>query len=113
MSIDVISSVWKHSKQSGTPLLMLLAIADNANDFGEATPGLEHLAHKCRMKRRNVQILIKDLEASGELKVARQQGEDTPYGKTNMYTIVTPGAQVRGVQSSTPHRDRGASHYTP
>lgn len=110
MSIDVISSVWKHSKQRGTALLMLIAIADSANEYGEAWPGIDYLAEKCRMKRRNAQLLIKELEDSGELIVARQEGKDTPHGKTNLYTIVTPGALVRhGVQSSTPH----AESYTP
>lgn len=113
MSIDVISSVWKHSKQRGTALLMLIAIADNANEYGEAWPGIDYLAEKCRMKRRNAQLLIKELEDSGELVVARQEGKDTPHGKTNLYTIVTPGALTRhGVQSSTPHAERDAKLYT-
>lgn len=110
MSIKVMASIWENSKQRGTALLMLLAIADNANEYGEAWPSIDHLAEKCRMKRRNAQLLLKELEESGELLIARQEGANTPHGKTNMFTVVTPGALSRhGVQSSTPH----AKDYTP
>jgi len=110
MSIKVMASIWENSKQRGTALLMLLAIADNANEYGEAWPSVDHLAEKCRMKRRNAQLLLKELEESGELLIARQEGANTPHGKTNMFTVVTPGALSRhGVQSSTPH----AKPYTP
>lgn len=113
MSIDIVSSVWKHSKQRGTALLMLIAIADHANEYGEAFPGIDHLAEKCRMKRRNAQLLIKELVDSKELIVDVQEGRETGHGKTNLYTIVTPGALVRdGVQSSTPHR-QGMQSTTP
>lgn len=103
MSIKVMASVWEHSRQEGTALLMLLAIADNANEYGEAWPGIKSLAEKCRMKERQAQRLIHKLEDAGELKIAIQQGADTPTGRTNMYTVITPGAVSRiGVSSSTP-----------
>ena len=40
MSVKVMAHVWKHSKQSGLRLLLLLTIADFATDEGEAWPGL-------------------------------------------------------------------------
>jgi len=40
MSIEHMTLVWKHSKKGGTALLLLLAIADFANDDGVAWPSL-------------------------------------------------------------------------
>lgn len=110
MSIKVMSSVWDHSTQTGTALLMLLAIADNANEYGEAWPSVDTLAAKCRMGRRNAQKLLIQLSESGELVIGRQVGQSTKYGPTNLYTIITPGALRRdGVNPSTPHEPQ----YTP
>jgi hypothetical protein len=103
MSIDVMSSVWKHSQHRGTALLLLLALADSANDYGECYPGIAYLAKKCRMKERNLQVLLKELEKSDELIIKRQEGQDTPTGKTNLYMVVTPGAlEKQGVQRNAP-----------
>lgn len=88
MSIKVITHVWEHSQQRGSALLMLLAIADNANEDGEAWPSIPTLAHKCRMTERNAQMLIHRLEAAGELTVQhRRRGEKN---ETNLFTIAVP-----------------------
>ena len=98
-----MASVWKHSDQSGTALLMLLAIADNANEYGEAWPSVPTLAAKCRMSVRNAQELLSRLADAGELHISVQGGMRTPAGATNMYTIVTPSAELReGVKPTAP-----------
>jgi len=84
MSIKVQSYVWEHSKAEGSALLLLLAIADFAHDDGSgAFPSVDTLAKKCRQTPRNTQILLRKLEASGELITDPQA---SPYG-TNLYTI--------------------------
>jgi len=68
MSIRVVDRVWRYSKASGPALLLLLAIADYANDSGTgAYPGVKTLAKKIRMSTRTVQRLIASLVAEGEL----------------------------------------------
>ena len=62
MSIKIMNAVWHLSKQKGTPLLLMIAISDNANDNGEAWPGIEYLARKIRMSERQTQRLVRDLE---------------------------------------------------
>jgi len=107
-------SVWQHSEQSGTALLMLLAIADNANEYGEAWPAVGTLATKCRMSIRNAQALLSKLDESGELVIGRQAGQPTPAGPTNLYTIVTPGAQRReGVKPTAPLSTNGVKPTAP
>jgi len=67
----------------GTELLMLLAIADFADDDGNAYPSVAKLAQKCRMKPRNANYILKALQDSRELEVRIGAG---PSGK-NRYRI--------------------------
>lgn len=69
MSIEVMTKVWDLSQQKGTPLLLMIAIADNANKAGECWPGIDYLAEKTRISRRQVQRLLHKLEDEGELAV--------------------------------------------
>lgn len=83
MSVRTMARVWADSQHSGTHLLMLLAIADFADDDGNAYPAVGTLAEKCRMSARNVNFILSDLRASGELAVRQNEG---PRG-TNRYCI--------------------------
>jgi hypothetical protein len=86
-----MARVWAESQHSGTHLLMLLAIADFADDHGRAYPAVSTLAEKCRMQPRNANVILAALRASGELNVKLGQG---PRG-TNLYRI---NLQAEGVQ---------------
>ena len=48
-----MARVWDKSRHAGSELLMLLAIADFADDDGKAYPAVSTLATKCRMTGRN------------------------------------------------------------
>lgn len=78
-----MSQVWEHSEQKGSALILLLAIADFANDDGYAHPGVETLAKKCRMSERNTRYVIDALIASGELEMRQNTGR----GGTNEYWV--------------------------
>lgn len=91
MSVRTMARVWAESQHSGTHLLMLLAIADFADDDGNAYPSVPTLAQKCRMQPRNANVILAALKDSGELEVRLNEG---PRG-TNRYRIVSP---VQGVQ---------------
>lgn len=100
MSVRMISRVWDYSAQKGNDLLMLLAIADFADDDGNAYPAVSTLATKCRMKPRNANLILAAIKASGELEVRQNEG---PNG-TNRYRIILPGSPLQvstGVQKST------------
>lgn len=86
MSIRVISSVWANSRQSGNDLLVLLALADFADDRGVAFPAVPTLAQKCRMSPRNANRVIAVLRESGELIVEVNAG---PKG-ANLYRVCPP-----------------------
>jgi len=74
-----MSKVWAESQQKSNELLLLLAIADNANDNGYCWPGIEYLAEKTRVSRRTVIRLIKRLEDSGELFASHNRRTGNKY----------------------------------
>ncbi|MHC4748284.1 MAG: helix-turn-helix domain-containing protein [Planctomycetota bacterium] len=73
MSIRVMSIVWEYSQHKGNALLVLLAIADFADDFGAAWPSIEKLRTKARISERQTIRIIKKLEDSGELLVKHRR----------------------------------------
>jgi hypothetical protein len=80
-----MSLVWERSKQTGSNLLLLLAIADNANDNGYAWPGYDYLARKTRLGREYVRKLAHELCDTNELEIVRTGSGRTP----NMYRVKT------------------------
>lgn len=95
MSVRTMAKVWELSQHGGTDLLMLLAIADFADDQGNAYPSVTTLAEKCRMKQRNAQVILGVLRNSGELEVRPNEG---PRG-TNLYRVTLA---ARGMQNTAP-----------
>lgn len=67
MSIKIMTHVWEHSRHKGSALLLLLALADHANEIGFCHPALPLLSHKTRMNVRTVRRLLDELIESGEL----------------------------------------------
>ena len=97
MSVLVMSQVWKGSQHGGSALLMLLAIADFSDDDGRAFPAVATLARKCRIRPRNANYLLRQLQDSNELGVRIGEG---PKG-CNLYKINVKGLQsFAGVQGA-------------
>ncbi len=84
MSIHQMNAVWRYSKNKGSKLLLLLAIADNADDDGVAFPGVDYLAKKIRMSERHVTRMIRELGDTNELAVVWGGGR----GNANLYYIL-------------------------
>jgi len=84
MSVRCISKVLEESAHAGTALLMLVVLADYSDDEGNSYPSVASLARKCRMTGRNAGYILNALQASGEVRVLRNEG---PRG-TNRYRIV-------------------------
>jgi len=75
VSLKAMNWVWDHSPAAGTELLVLLAIADNADDAGaNAYPSTDTLARKTRLDTRTVQRVIRRLEERGHVAVDRGGG---------------------------------------
>lgn len=73
MSVHYSNLVWKHSTQKGGRKLLLLAIANYADDAGYCWPSQETLAEDSTMSRRHVIRMIEAIEQDGELLVVRRK----------------------------------------
>jgi len=94
MSVETSNRVWKQSGKGGTPLLLLLALADWSDDWGYCHPSIEQMAIKCRQTERNILNLIADLEKSSELRrLARGKG-GRGKGSGSVYQVITGLNQV-------------------
>lgn len=99
MSVRVMAKVWESSRQSGSALLTLLAIADNANDEGVAFPTQERIAEKVRMSVRQVRTIIHVLEESGELLVTKERSGR--FFRNRYRIVLSTGKDFRMNEDST------------
>lgn len=75
MSVKATTWVWDHSEASGSARLVLLAIADAADQAGEnAWPSQQTIADMCRISVRTVRRLVAALVELGELEVFEHGG---------------------------------------
>ncbi len=110
MSVRVMAWVWAESKAEPTDRLVLLAIADCANDAGaDAYPSMAALTKKTGLHERSVQRSLARLVAIGELVVQPNAG---PRGCNRYRLPLTPGA-VPPRQSATPADDHPAERHPP
>jgi len=85
MSIRVMTSVWDDSRtQAHSELLVLLALADWANDDGYCWPTISAVATKARLSERAVQQILGRLTASGRIRRIQGGGR----GRANRYQVV-------------------------
>lgn len=96
MGIKLLDRGWRFSKAKGGDLLVLLGIADFANDEGVAYPSISTLARKARLTPRNTQRAVRRLVAKGELHLEEEKG---PH-RTHLYRIILPEwAKMEGCQN--------------
>lgn len=88
MGVEATTYIWQQSKQSGSKLVVMLALADYAsNETGECWPGIEALAEKSRMTTRYLRTILNALEKDGEIKRIHGAGQQTDTGATNRYVL--------------------------
>jgi hypothetical protein len=80
-----MSWVLQHSEETLGRRLVLLCLADRANDDGtDAWPSVETLARDARMSRRQVQRSLRDLETSGAITQSGTSRKGTHIYSVNM-----------------------------
>lgn len=115
MSIAALTYVWENSKQEGGSLLVMLALADYANDRGESYPAIKTLAKKARLEERQTQRVIRKLAETKEITVLSNAG---PNG-VNLYRINKGGVKMTGggvaedTRGVSPMTGEGVSPKTP
>ncbi|MHC8404323.1 helix-turn-helix domain-containing protein [Pseudomonas sp. TMB3-21] len=89
MSMELMVKAMK--TKVGNPLrkLVLIKLADNANDQGECWPSYQHIADQCEIDRSTVRRHIKQLHAQ---KLLRIENRDGPKGNSsNLYYLTLRG----------------------
>jgi Helix-turn-helix domain len=74
MSNAAITAAFERSQSKGVTRLVLLSIADRADDGGRAWCGANDIASRANIERRNVPRAIRELCDSGELFVEHRKG---------------------------------------
>lgn len=88
MSVKLMSQVWELANVDQGTLLVLLALADWANDKGVCWPSVPAIARKARLGDRQVRRILHALEERGIITVQEQRGRKR--GKeysTNVYRL--------------------------
>lgn len=84
MSIRVMNRVWEHAEYKESTLLILLALADFADDNGICWPEVPTLAAKARVSDRRAIDIIQALEKDGAIIYQRGGGR----GRRSLYGVL-------------------------
>lgn len=98
MSVYVLTHVWRNGPNDRSELLVLLALADFADDEGHCWPSIRKVADKARMSERGVQKITRRLCESGFLKVSQGGGR----GGSNRYEISMKNPEPYSVNTVHP-----------
>ncbi len=102
MGIEHLAAVWDHSNQSGSSLVVLLAVASYSDQRGEWIADQATLQRRARLSRRRVQQILDELVTAGELVVVPGDGR----GHHSTYRL-TIGAER--AKPATPFPEKGAA----
>lgn len=106
MSVRVMSRVWDYFPDGGGALLVMLAFADFANDYGSGIhPSMATLGRKIRLSECQARRIVHDLVDAGFLRVVGNVNGGAPT-MTRQYLIVldrlTPSADATPSAGATP-----------
>ena len=92
MAIEVLTAIWRDPPCGGGNLLVLLALADNADEETWACwPSMATIARKAAMSERNARNCIRDLTERGLISVEIGGGN----GRPSTYTILCSRTYTR------------------
>lgn len=113
MSMSLMVDAMKLKIGNPTRKLVLIKLADNANDNGICWPSYDHIAEQCEISRRTAIRQVKELVDMGLIKVTYREGEKG--NSTNIYKLslggdkLTPPSDIVSLPSdpvSPPPSDR-------
>lgn len=106
MSIQIISMVWNCTAlQEHSEVLVMMALADWANDDGQSFPSVYRLCRKARISEATWKRVKLDLVKNGYLTVDMHQGAGTAFGATNLFQI-----NLDALEGGSPRAPRGGHH---
>lgn len=100
MSLMMMTEAFKVKVGNPARKLVLVKLADNANDQGECWPSYGHIAKECEMGKSTVRAHIKALQDAGFLTIKnRRNGE---LNQSNLYQLTL--SRGKPIQRSKPAR---------
>lgn len=112
MSIRAMNWAWDR-EMVPTPKLILLALADAANERNECWPGVPFVARKCCVSERTVQRVLQDFSVSKLISIESRFDAKNGRRIQNLYRLNIGGESSAGqVSSSGPDRSRESSSDT-
>lgn len=102
MSIKVMSGVFDSTDLAPTEKLIMLSLADHANDEGRCYPSIGRLCLRTGLKERAIQTNLKRLAEKGYLKIVPNAGQ----GGANLYFVSAKAGTFGGEDprtKCTPH----------
>lgn len=84
MSTHVTARVWKRSRSKGSARLVLLYLADIADEYGYCWPKVDTIAAAANISERQARAAIAALEADGEVGLIAGQGR----GHMSVYAVL-------------------------
>jgi len=116
MSVRIMAQVWDRAKTEGNALLVLLALADFADDTGWCWPSMATIARKARVSERGARGIIRRLETDGLLISEQSKGRTS----SRYRVIVNPEAvagfdpiNTEAVAGSNPEAVAGSNSLNP
>ena len=114
MAIDYLHRVISASYQTRSHKLVMIILANYADEYGESYPGVATISRLCQLSDRQVQKILADLV---EQKIIDRELSQSKY-QTNIYRIRGEAHDTPPVNPSSPPRCRpvhppGEAHDTP
>ncbi|MCM5682915.1 helix-turn-helix domain-containing protein [Schlegelella sp. S2-27] len=100
-----MTEVWKVQGLSSTQKIVLLSLADNANDQGECYPSVSMLMEKCSLSDRAVQKALAELIEIGHISRSFRNGRATIYTVHPRTTFTPERSSPPNVVHPTPEPD--------
>lgn len=87
---------------NATRKLVLIKLADNANDDGECWPSYQTIANHCECSRSAVRKHIKDLESAGFLKINNRLSKGgEKKNQSNLYVLTIKEGDISSLQKTS------------
>lgn len=99
-----MSLVWERAPYTAGSLLVLLALADWANDEGIAWPSMDRLAQKARVDRRSAQRIVRQLAKDGAIAIEEGGGRAKQHRYLIQVETITNYCPLAEKETATPRR---------
>lgn len=104
MSISRINLAWSAKGLKANEKLVLMALADIADDDGFCWPSMAHIGLKCDCSERTVRRVVRKLEAGGLVATDQSKGRSS-----NRYVVIPDPDKLAGLNEANPEEMTGSN----